>query len=671
MRSTSEYVGLDPFVWFFGVVEDRNDPLKIGRIRVRCFGWHTEDKTELPTQSLPWAQPIQDITSGAISGFGQSPSGILEGTWVIGFFLDGKHAQRPVVIGTLAGIPSSPPDSSVGFNDPFGSYPVSNLLNEPDVNRLARNDEYYSHPLVESKSTARITSVPMAFSDKVWDEPGYAYNAQYPYNHVQQTESGHIKEIDDTSRGERIHEYHKAGTFYEVDAVGNKTTRIQGSNYKLVVGHDYLYVDGNLNLTVGGKLNIKCKEYNVEVSENANYKIGQNENKTVGGNVTDTITGSESLTTGGSLTQQISGSHEVAVGGETKKKFGGTYSVRYESDYKYWYGADTYHNHNGGTDHTTDVVRTGVVDNPSIPAASGPGAISSVVIADPHGAIGNPIYITVGGTRTAPTAVVSVMGQDGKRYYQSTGKGLGPSKDGGPNAGTLVPGTLSANGLDQNVTAPATLDGDCNRDDLGDLSEAYESGGDPAAIGQSKTDGYAYGSYQIATGPGTFPRYVKFLANRAEYSRFADQINAAGGTKAASSGSVSFGDTWRSMCEDPAFVKSQKDFIKATHYDVAVDLIKKSTGIDICSRGSRGLQDTIWSTSVQHGPGGAVNVFERALENTGKTAEEVSNAELISAIYDERGANGCKKYFSKSNDAMRTNIINRYKTEKVEALAMG
>ena len=40
-------------IWFFGVVEDRNDPIKLGRVRVRCLGWHTEDKKLLPTGSLP------------------------------------------------------------------------------------------------------------------------------------------------------------------------------------------------------------------------------------------------------------------------------------------------------------------------------------------------------------------------------------------------------------------------------------------------------------------------------------------------------------------------------------------------------------------------------------------------------------------------------------------
>ena len=76
------FLGINDFIWFFGVVEDRNDPVQLGRLRVRCYGWHTDDKNEIPTDSLPWAIPIQDVTSAGVSGKGKSPTGILEGSWV-------------------------------------------------------------------------------------------------------------------------------------------------------------------------------------------------------------------------------------------------------------------------------------------------------------------------------------------------------------------------------------------------------------------------------------------------------------------------------------------------------------------------------------------------------------------------------------------------------------
>ena len=45
------FQGQDGFVWFTGVVEDRNDPTKLGRVRVRCVGYHTDNKTARPKLS--------------------------------------------------------------------------------------------------------------------------------------------------------------------------------------------------------------------------------------------------------------------------------------------------------------------------------------------------------------------------------------------------------------------------------------------------------------------------------------------------------------------------------------------------------------------------------------------------------------------------------------------
>ena len=73
------------FIWYVGVVEDRNDPKQLGRCRVRCLGYHTSSKESLPTNDLPWAYPMMPITSASMNGIGGSPVGPVEGTWVFGF----------------------------------------------------------------------------------------------------------------------------------------------------------------------------------------------------------------------------------------------------------------------------------------------------------------------------------------------------------------------------------------------------------------------------------------------------------------------------------------------------------------------------------------------------------------------------------------------------------
>ena len=99
---SSEF-GKNPYHWV-GIVEDRNDPQQRGRVRVRIFGRHTNDTSLIPTSALPWAIPLQDVTSAAIGGVGQSPTGIMEGTMVLGFFLDGNDMQMPCILGAVGPI---------------------------------------------------------------------------------------------------------------------------------------------------------------------------------------------------------------------------------------------------------------------------------------------------------------------------------------------------------------------------------------------------------------------------------------------------------------------------------------------------------------------------------------------------------------------------------------
>jgi hypothetical protein len=98
----SHFMGKDGFHWFFGKVVDRHDPLCLGRVRVRVYGIHPDDETLVPNSHLPWAIPIQPITSAAMFGIGSSPVGPIEGTNVFGFFADGEDAQIPFVMGTVA-----------------------------------------------------------------------------------------------------------------------------------------------------------------------------------------------------------------------------------------------------------------------------------------------------------------------------------------------------------------------------------------------------------------------------------------------------------------------------------------------------------------------------------------------------------------------------------------
>jgi len=321
----SEFMGKNGFQWFVGVVEDRKDPKTLGRLRVRCLGYHTEGIDKLPTSDLPWAHVMNPITSATVSGIGQSPLGAVEGTWVVGFFQDGSDAQQPIVIGTLPGVPSELPDTSSkkGFQDAVnGVYPK---YKETDVNRLAVNAksvdssgrsadvETNPHSSLTIRKADRTTSIGRADFNEVdltrailgspvtlagddgtaFNEPVTPYNAQYPYNHVYESEAGHIREIDDTPGAERIHERHSSGTGYEIHPQGDKVTRVKKDNYDLTYGQQFTHIRGTQSTTVNGGVKVFVNasgggadgppgqevqkfHYTIEVGANANVNIQVN-----------------------------------------------------------------------------------------------------------------------------------------------------------------------------------------------------------------------------------------------------------------------------------------------------------------------------------------------------------------------------------------------------------
>ena len=531
------FLGRDGFIWFVGVVEDRYDPNKLGRVRVRCLGYHTHEKEEIATADLPWAEVMQPVGANAIGGIGDSPIGIVEGSWVVGFFRDPEHLQEPIIMGTLPGKNTRPAtpidkvgvhrgtDNIYGFYDPtdplsdvpfepdisttvgegsggtvtafdkiedlrvlsyaeadsasalstgsatvsthsqglfdtFGTtrrltipiqkdsgedygtasastvwkgyktnakaqrkgkvistgyledgdtrdatngpwwpetkdaetrvpYPrlekvaVSTLttkqkdeiqalfddgvygpgktstkvndlkevvLPKADTNRLAQggyaississggaitlksykvdhglsagdkvqvagvvgmetlNGQIFTlvsagktslqitipasekgtyvrggavlvdpHPVLRSKSDTRERQINIGGEDLnsrddepeylddgkytgYWNQPSSRYAAEYPYNHVYESESGHVKEFDDTPGAERIHEYHRSGTYYEVDADGHKVDYVKGDRYNISVHDDYLYVKGHVIWTGDNDMLIASNE---------------------------------------------------------------------------------------------------------------------------------------------------------------------------------------------------------------------------------------------------------------------------------------------------------------------------------------------------------------------------------------------------------------------------
>ena len=353
------FLGLNGFIWFIGVVEDRQDPTKTGRLKVRALGHHTHDLTLLPTADLPWASVVLPITASGVSGIGQSATGLLEGSWVFGFFRDGLRRQEMVVLGSLPGRPVELADNREGFYDPNKIYPK--YINEPDVNRLAVNlkdtggQEANPSLALTLRRATRIIGVPtadfnsMATADidytaaasdgDTWNQPEIPYNATYPYNHVYETESGHIREYDDTPGAERIHERHRSGTSYEISANGTKTNIIKGDHYTLTSNDTKVYIQGDSDTTINGRHKIFINKdgqsnnnYDIQVGPGANVNIhvdnGDLNLHSANGRINMNAGGDYNLKVGGNMTVAVAGEFSQTVEGGSIHNTSGTVVIR-------------------------------------------------------------------------------------------------------------------------------------------------------------------------------------------------------------------------------------------------------------------------------------------------------------------------------------------------------
>lgn len=272
--------------------------------------------------------------------------------------------------------------------------------------------------------------------------------------------------------------------------------------------------------------------------------------------------------------------------------------------------------------------------------------------------VGEEGYQDSSGNSISLTPTETTDGSEGGTvpYYGSPGGGGTPGTYGGfTNSGS---GYAHSGGFQQ----PTIVDGQ-----LGNLSKQYESGSrGAAAIGYDNTGGYSYGTYQIATKTGTMSNYLKYLQNKDPVAYAS--LQAAGGLNAATRGDPKFQDAWKDLAaNDPQFAASQHDFIQATHYDPVVNRLQ-GIGLDVNTR-SPALRDVVWSTAVQHGANN--NVIQNALQ--GRNISQMSDAEIINAVYNERGSrtpSGALKYFKKSDADTQVSIANRFKNERQTALSV-
>lgn len=282
MEFKPDFLGYN-FIWFMGEVEERNDPLKLGRVKVRCFGWHPKSKEELPTVDLPWAQTIQPVTLPAAPS-----SGLTVGIWVFGFFLDGEKAQRPIILGQVPGY---------RYNE--------NGESESELPRAARVEENYPSSQSELRSKTRVTDILLSVSNETsWDEPEEPQDKQYPFVQTIASEAGYITETilgpKDTQTGRfvtRQVSYDCAGGYEERKSPsGDKIIKIIGDCYEIICGNNNICIKGDVNLTVDGNMRTNVGgDYELNVAGNMYTTVGKDQKNYVGGDYVSGITGIRDL----------------------------------------------------------------------------------------------------------------------------------------------------------------------------------------------------------------------------------------------------------------------------------------------------------------------------------------------------------------------------------------
>lgn len=419
--------GFNP-IWFIGIVEDRTDPLKSGRCKVRCLGFHQQDINELPVKDLPWAQLLIPANS---QNEIKPPK---EGTWVLGFFKDGKKYQEPMIVSLIPGIPTISPEDkkNKGFYDkgedkserPFPPkelkysvdgkklqitegesdyYPpkeegyLKQVLDEPDTPRVSRNDteekyvnkttslpkdthidkvkewriggDNYETSGIEKALSEKTVGENSAYSKnsnidrtssnaeeiddgKKWKEKETDYKTVYPYNKTEQTESGHIFEVDDTKGAERIHQQHRSGTFYEIHPDGSKVEKVMADNFHITQQNEYKLnlgnyevtikknkgerVEGDIFVHINGERSLKIdSNSHVEILGNDTYTTKGNREQTTVGNKDETVKGNRTEivekdhteTIKGNRTETVNGTHSENISGTSNSKSGGTMSL--------------------------------------------------------------------------------------------------------------------------------------------------------------------------------------------------------------------------------------------------------------------------------------------------------------------------------------------------------
>ncbi len=198
----------------------------------------------------------------------------------------------------------------------------------------------------------------------------------------------------------------------------------------------------------------------------------------------------------------------------------------------------------------------------------------------------------------------------------------------------------------------------------GKLSAAFESGDQGIeAIGYDRTGGTSYGKYQIASRPGSMDKFIQYLDK--QEPTWAEQLRKAGPSNTGSR-KGKMPAVWKDIAKKhpKRFEQIQDDFILQSHYEPALKSIMAQNNVDLDSL-DPAVKEVLLSTSVQHGPNGAAEIFAEAMSHAGSNKSQNFDEKLIKEIYESRSSD-----FPSSSQAVQRAVRSRLMREEALALTL-
>ena len=253
------------------IVEDINDPEKLGRVRARLIHYDG-NKKDIPTDKLPWTTvlaPQVGIGAQNVAGAGQSPVGIRPGATVTVLV----HDENPD-----------------GTRIAVGAIPVNAARKKGTITASSLAGTASPSPGMSGPHTAPFETPTKASKEVLPNQPQYAtVQGSYTETFSTKSDSGFYIILHD-KKGQAFYSLvHPSGTFFEMQSDGSLTTQTRGNRKEAVDGEYTLGAEKNIAMFTNkdaqirvkdGTLLIQAKNIKIEVAENMTEEIGQNKTST-------------------------------------------------------------------------------------------------------------------------------------------------------------------------------------------------------------------------------------------------------------------------------------------------------------------------------------------------------------------------------------------------------